>query len=95
MLVIALTLRSRPSPSIVADRAQPCSTDGTAAGSMRSPAGAPRWSRIAAAEDRDAAGDLDRGQRLVEQQRGQGHADERLEQHQDPGPGPADRPDAR
>ena len=44
-------------------------------------------------EDRQPARDLDRGEPLVEQEGGQRDADDRLEQHQDPGPGPADEPD--
>ena len=44
-------------------------------------------------EDRDAAQDLDRRERLAEQDGGQRHPDDRLEQHQDPGPRPADEPD--
>ena len=45
------------------------------------------------AEDRQAADDLDRRQPLVEQQRGQRDPDDRLEQHEDAGPRPADAPD--
>ena len=44
-------------------------------------------------QDRAATDDLDRRKRLVEQERGQGHADERFEEHQDAGPRPADRAD--
>jgi len=45
-------------------------------------------------KDRRAPHELDRHEALVEKDRGERHPDQRLEQHQDPGPRPTNRPDA-
>ena len=54
---------------------------------------ADRWRSSAAPRIADRADDLDRGEPLGQQPGRQRDADDRLEQHQDPGPRPADQPD--